>query len=78
MLLKLRITNVYDDGQEIVTNEVLEVDPPLDADDVEEWAWDHIWPHTGTGRTDGDAAYFATVTDSDDPAWVGREFEFGT
>lgn len=79
MHLKLKIENVYSDGT--VTNEV-EVDVPKTEfaeheDDFEDWAYAWIYPHTGTGRTEGDAGYFVEVIEASDPSWVGREFEWG-
>lgn len=76
-----RIENHYDDGP-VKSIRKVEVPGPPDLDDDEatdEWAYEHLFPLTGTGRTWGDAAYFVRVTEAPDlPALVGREFEWGT
>ncbi len=50
------------------------------SDEYSVWADQEINQHTGTGREDGDAAYFVTVTASSNESVlaVGTEFEFGT
>lgn len=86
MRLHMVIDNVYDDdeqGANIITNEYdVEVEAPEvedQADDLEEWAYETIFPHTGTGREHGEAAYFAKITAcTERPDLVGREFEWGT
>jgi hypothetical protein len=81
--LTLDIENHY--GDEVVTTEV-EVTvpaPPPDTDGedaMREWADEHLYPLTGTGRTEGDAAYFVSIGRSSRPELMlcGREFEWGT
>lgn len=80
--LTLDIENVYEDGEKIKTTVETEVpDPPAtgDSDDDFDWSYDHIFPHTGTGKTGGDAFYFVTVRESSHPGLipVGTEYEFG-
>ena len=78
--VSLRIANRYPDGVVMTTVEGVTVPapPPLnDTAAVDDWAYDYLFPHTGTGRTDGDAWYDIAVTAADVPALVGREFEYG-
>lgn len=44
-----------------------------------EWEWDVIAQYTGTGREEGEAAYFVEVIESSDQDLlpVGTKFEFG-
>ena len=72
--LDLRIENVYSD--ETITNHVTVTvpDPPAGAA-FEDWAEEHIYPLTGTGRP-GDAGYFVTVLESDSPVLAGARFEW--
>ena len=74
----LLIDNYYSDGDKIKTT-VQTTIPAPDPDD-EDWEYDHIFEHTGTGRTDGDSCYFVTVAASSRPDIlpVGTEYEFGT
>lgn len=74
--IKLHIENYYD-GDVVITEPVAYVTVP-DDDDIEDWADDQILPLTGTGRTEGNSAYFVTITEfSARPDLVGRKFEFG-
>lgn len=79
MKLTARIDNVYSD--DTITN-VMRVDVPapevLDRGDVEsEWAEDHLFPLTGTGRS-GDAGYFVEIIECPEvPELVGRTYEWG-
>jgi len=88
--LDLEITNIYEDGEEVVVHETVWVPDPPDtegdsnSDEFDEWAEEYILPLTGSGRTDGDAGYFAEVkavrNDSvnfGEHPLVGRTFEFG-
>lgn len=80
--ISLDIENHYELYGQIdtsVTDEVIPAPPTTDRDSDEwhDWAQDHILPFTGTGREDGNSAYFVTVTACSDPALVGEEFEFG-
>lgn len=54
----IEFTSVYDDGEKFVILHVLDVDPGLDAEAVEEL----LEPHTGVGHP-GDAGYFARSVD---------------
>ncbi|MEU0344217.1 hypothetical protein ABZ092_36060 [Streptomyces bobili] len=75
--LTLHITNGYEDGSEVITTPVVEVPIPAELDELSDWADDHIFPHTGTGRSDGDSWYEVKVTESTAPELLGRTFEFG-
>ena len=90
MQIGIRIDNVYEDGETVVVNKVVEVPAPESvwgSEEHDEWAEEHLLPHTGTGRFAGneagetrtpDAAYFVEVTQCDeDPAMVGNEYEWG-
>lgn len=50
-----------------------------DWKDIDEWEDEVIFPLTGSGHEDGDAAYFVKVKVSSQPELlaVGTEFEFG-
>ena len=78
----LDIDNYYD-GDKIRTVVETEIPAPpedKDGDEYQDWEYDHVFEHTGTGRTDGDSCYFVTVTKSSRPDLipVGTEYEFGT
>lgn len=80
--LTLQIDNIYEDGDEVRTTATVTVPAPPDPSDesaYEDWAYDHIFAATGTGKTEGDSGYFVEVTETSDPATVpvGTEFEFG-
>lgn len=82
MAISVTIENVYEDGDTVETEVTgQEVPLPADedvADDYEDWAYEHLFPLTGTGKEGGDAAYFLKVTAFDErPDMVGREFEWG-
>lgn len=74
--IEVKVENVYPDGT-VRTNAEAEVPlPPLQ--DLDEWAEEHLMPLTGTGRTEGDAGYFLTITKFDArPELVGTEYEWG-
>lgn len=76
----LDIVNTYEGGEEVRTEVVADVPAPppeSDHDAYEAWAYEHIYAHTGTGRTEGDAWYDVVITWSSDPALIGRTFEWG-
>jgi hypothetical protein len=86
MNLSIKIDNVYEDGEE-VTNTLYDLnveEPPagrtaadVDSEEWADWAYDNLFPHTGTGKTQGDAGYFVEVIACDDPTMVGTKFEWG-
>lgn len=64
----------------IPTRVEAQIAPPPNSKDGEEWTqWldENILPHTGTGRSEGDAWYDVKVIECEDPTLVGREFSFG-
>ena len=73
--MRLEIANVYGD-EEIITHETVELPVPEADEDLDDWGEDHIFPLTGTGRTEGDAAYFVEVLESSDPTMVGHKWEW--
>ena len=87
MLITLQIENVYADGDSTreTLYDVKVPKAPTDPDEHEEWAEDNLFPLTGTGRYAGngtdettpDAAYFVEVLAAEDPALVGRKYEWG-
>jgi hypothetical protein len=76
MRLSVEFTDVYD-GEEFRRVEVIDVPEP--AEDVDEWAAEHVRPRTGDGQhTSGESGYFAKITSCvERPNLVGREFEWG-
>ena len=76
--ISLHIVNTYEDG-EVITTVVTgaEVAAPPPAGDLDNWAEDTIYPLTGTGKSNGDAWYDATITASSEPSLVGTTYEFG-
>ena len=81
--LTLAIENFYPGSCRAVrTRATIQVPPPptdTETDWYDEWAYEHIYPATGTGRTEGDSAYFVEVIASSRPELipVGTKFEFG-
>jgi hypothetical protein len=75
MKVTVEIENVYEDETITVVDEV-EV-PAVEWDSLDDWAEDYLYPLTGTGRPEGDAGYFLTVTACDDPRLVGITFDWG-
>jgi hypothetical protein len=78
--VEIKVENHY--GDDVVRLEKVLAIPVPEVDDAEdeyeEWAEEHLYPETGTGRTEGDACYFVTITRFDErPDLVGREFEWG-
>jgi hypothetical protein len=73
----LTIENIYPDAviQTLVHNEPVPVPTSLDRDELDEWAMEHLFPVTGTGREDGDSSYTIRVTRSSDQQLVGQVFE---
>lgn len=70
------ITNTYETGKDILTY-VEKVDvAELDGNEFD-WAYDNLFPLTGTGRTEGDAWYDVLITDSSNEELIGRTFYFG-
>ncbi|MFG2923907.1 hypothetical protein ACGFYA_20680 [Streptomyces sp. NPDC048305] len=75
----LTITNGYEDGSEVVTTPVVEIPLPIpeELNELVDWENDHIFPHTGTGKSQGDSWYEVEITKSTAPELLGRTFEFG-
>ncbi|GGO94124.1 hypothetical protein GCM10011584_34440 [Nocardioides phosphati] len=72
---RLHIENVYSDG---TVREVLTVQIPTpNAEALEEWADDCLFPLTGTGWYGGDGIYIVTVVDSSEKNLTGRTFTWG-
>lgn len=73
--VECQIDNVYPDGTVSTTVEAQVAEPWSDRED---WADEVLLPLTGTGRTEGDAGYFLTITRCDEvPELVGEHFEWG-
>ena len=85
LTVSLRIENRYEGGSMVVTeaNDVRMPRPPQNRGQADydeqysDWAYEHIFCHTGTGRTSGDSWYDVEITACTDPALIGREFSFG-
>lgn len=80
--LDVTFTSIYEGGEESVVATTLKVEAPPEGfteDELEMWADDVLFPYTGTGRTEGDAGYFAKITACPDmDELTGAEFEWGT
>lgn len=78
MRVTVEFNDVYD-GEEHVRTEELDLPAPGREEDLEDWAFDHIYPRTGDGNAaDKDAGYFTEITAcSERPELVGKEFEWG-
>jgi hypothetical protein len=74
--LTLKIENHYASGV-VTTTAQAQVSEPPPFDDRADWEDDEIFPHTGTGKEDGDSAYFVTSSSRPDLIPVGTEYEFG-
>jgi hypothetical protein len=81
MNLSIKIENVYEDGEEITETKTLDVPfPPTfdtESEDHQDWAYDHLFTETGTGKTEGDAAYFVEITACEIPVLIGTTYEWG-
>lgn len=80
MKVQLQIDNVYEDGDEVQTTVESDVPEPPDEEGTaayDDWAEEHIFSLTGTGKVQGDAAYFVEIVGCDRQDLIGREFEFG-
>ncbi|MGI5243347.1 hypothetical protein [Dactylosporangium sp. CA-139066] len=76
----LHIENVYELYCMVETTATVTIPvPPADegSDAYDDWAQEHLFAETGTGRTDGDAGYVVRITASTIPDLVGRGFAFG-
>lgn len=78
-VIDLSIQNIYPD--EVVTTTVTGLTVPApddyDTETLDAWAQQHLFEHTGTGRTDGESGYDITITASTDSRLLRRTFEFG-
>jgi hypothetical protein len=81
MQLSIKIDNIYEDGDKVTETKDIDVPEPPNLDTESErhqdWAFDYLFPFTGTGRTHGDAGYFVEILASDDAALIGNEYEWG-
>lgn len=77
MKMSVKFTDVYD-GVEYPRTEEIDVAAPPESDDLDDWAYNNLFPHTGTGRDHEESGYFAEIVDCPErAALVGREFEWG-
>ncbi len=76
--IQVRFIDIYDDIDHVHTEKIY-VRPLAEDDDLDEWAFDEIFPHTGDGNASGKhAGYFAEIIDcTEDLGLVGAEFEWG-
>lgn len=75
MKVTVKLTDVYDGAEYPRT---LTTDVPEPAGDVDDWAYDNLFPLSGDGRTHNEAGYFAEITDCPERVdLVGREFSWG-
>ncbi|MER5482578.1 hypothetical protein ABT024_05090 [Streptomyces sp. NPDC002812] len=78
--VRLRIENRYADGAETVTTPVVTVPLPLPVEDTterEDWEWEHILGHSGTGPTNVHGWYDIKIIESTAPELLGLTFDFG-
>ena len=71
MVRELKITNIYEDGGEVITHERVVLSERSRFSDESAWndyLQDTLFKYTGTGRTSGDAGYFVESDDGLDPA----------
>ncbi|MFE4834475.1 hypothetical protein ACFRAU_07315 [Arthrobacter sp. NPDC056691] len=75
----LTIQNIYPGEviQTLVRNGQVPAPASLDADELDEWATEFLFPFTGTGREDGDSGYTISITGSPDQRLVCQVFEMG-
>lgn len=84
--MKIKIENNYADGHESTAIQETQAangwpaEPPLDH--LEEWFEDEGFSYTGDGHTDEngrsvDAGYKITIVEAENPALVGRSYEWG-
>ncbi|MFA5709295.1 hypothetical protein [Mycolicibacterium sp.] len=77
MQITVKFTDVYD-GTEYPRTETFDAPAPAADKDIDDWAYDNIFPRTGDGREHDESGYYAKITVcSDRPDLVGREFEWG-
>lgn len=78
MQMTVEFTDVYD-GDEKTRVRDIDVPAPATGADMDDWAYDNLFPHTGDGdHPSGNAGYFADVKACKDrPELVGREFTWG-
>jgi len=82
MNIELKIENIYEDAEDVVTTVRATIPAPPEgkeagSEEYDDWAYDNIYQLTGTGHETGNSAYFVEVTACDDPNLVGAEFEWG-
>lgn len=77
MATQLRIENVYEGGQVVLTS--ASVETPAGHIDIDQWFDEHVFPHTGVGTqySHVKASYSVTVVASDRPDLVGRQYAWG-
>lgn len=73
----MKFVEVYDGEETSPRRESFEVPEP--GANLDEWAYEHIFPRTGDGdHPSGDAGYFAEIVTCDQLSELaGREFEWG-
>lgn len=75
MKVTVKFTDVYD-GAEYPRTQTVDVPDP--AGDLEDWAYDNLFPLTGDCRPHDEAGYFAEIIDCEEYGdLVGREFPGG-
>jgi hypothetical protein len=78
MSVTIKVENTYEDGHESVVE--VDVDAPEDADDLEDWWQDTVFPHTGDGHGIGTKLgswHEVTIIRADDDKLVGLNMEWG-
>jgi hypothetical protein len=79
--LTVKVTNIYPDTKPVREERQVVIPRPRDVADeegMETWAYAHLFPLTGTGRTEGEGGYFVKITESPDlPILEGSEFDWG-
>lgn len=77
--IEIQIDNTYPDEAFSATKTVTCKTPTQSDDDyLDEWAQDNLFPHTGTGRCEGEAFYEVAIMRCDyRPDLEGRTWDWG-
>lgn len=80
MQITISIQDTYANGDDFTRTETVDVDPPRDGADIDDWATDTLFGFTGQGGSYAgiDGIHEIEVLDcADRPDLVGTPFNFG-